>query len=58
MNTYFLRYEETVRHNFYIDTNSIEEAKEKFEELANEGKINFCGGTVVDTEITIEREIK
>lgn len=57
MNTYLLCYDETVRHDFYIDANSVEEAEEKFNQLANEGKIDFCGGTVVDTNLTIERKV-
>lgn len=54
MNTYLLCYKETVQHNFYIDANSVEEAEEEFNQLANKGKIDFCGGTVVDTDLTIE----
>lgn len=47
---YKVVYTETIVHEFYVEANSVEEAKEEFEYMGQEGKLDFSDGEIVDTE--------
>lgn len=53
MKTYKIIYNEVVSHVFYVDANSKEEVKEKFEKMNESGELDFSYGEVVDTETKI-----
>ena len=53
MKTYKIIYNEVVSHIFYVEANDKEEADEKFESMANNGKLDYSDGEVIDTETKI-----
>ena len=53
MEEYKVLYTETVVHEFYVEANSVDEAKKEFKRMRQEGLLDFSDGEVVD----IEREI-
>ena len=55
---YKIKYTETLHHVFYVDAATSEDAKLKFDRLVETGKIDFCNGQVLDTDINIEEVSK
>ena len=47
---YKVVYTETIVHEFYVEANSIEEAKEEFNRMLRDSELDFSDGEVVDTE--------
>ena len=56
MKTYKVTYKETLIHEFYVDANNEEEAKENFEQGLMSGEFDFSGGFVDDTDYSIEED--
>lgn len=54
MKTYRIVYTETSVGIYYVDANSEEEAKKKFEQASMDGKIDFADMYVDDTDIKVK----
>ena len=52
--TYQIVYTETSFGIYYVDANSEEEAKEKFEQACMDGEIDFTDMYVDDTDIKVK----
>ena len=53
MKTYKVIYNEVVSHVFYVDADSKDDAEEKFEAMAENGKLDYSDGEVIDTTTKI-----
>lgn len=51
---YKIDYTEVLRHTFYVDAATSEEATAEFNRQVGAGDIDFSDGEVVDTDINIE----
>lgn len=54
--TYKVTYVETLVHTFYVDADSLDEAKKEFEKLSRDGEFDFSYGEICDTTTTIQEE--
>ena len=59
MKTYKVIYTESLYHVFYVEAESVGDAKEKFENMAYNGKLDFSDGEVYDSGVeSVEEVIK
>ena len=54
MKTYKVTYTETLVHTFWVDAESLDEARGTFDTYVNHGEIDFSDGCLVDSDIKIE----
>lgn len=54
--TFKVTYVEHLVHTFYVEADTEEEAEAKFNELANNGELDFSDGEVCDTETMYIKE--
>ena len=54
MKTYQITYTETSVGIYFVNANSEEEAREKFEQASMDGKIDFADMYVDDTDIKVK----
>lgn len=57
MNTYKIIYTESLCHAFYVDAESDDEAREKFERQSENGELDFSDGEVYNSEIKIVAKV-
>lgn len=57
MKTYKVIYTESLFHVFYVEAESEEEAREKFDKMAYNGEFDFSDGEVEDTKIASVEEV-
>lgn len=57
MKTYKVIYTESLFHVFYVEAESEEEAREKFDKMAYNGELDFSDGEVDDTKIASVEEV-
>ena len=58
MKTFKVIYTESLYHVFYVEAESVEDAKEKFENMAYNGKLDFSDGEVYDSGVESVEEVK
>ena len=58
MKTYRVFYKEVLGHVFYVKAESEDEVIDRFNELVDNGKIDFSDGEVVDSDIDYIEEVK
>lgn len=58
MKTYKVIYTESLYHVFYVDADSRDEAREKFNELAYDGKLDYSSGECYDSGVESIEEVK
>ena len=51
MTTYKIIYTESLRHEFYVDAESENDAREKFERQSESGDLDFSNGEVCDSGV-------
>lgn len=51
MGTYKIIYTEFLRHEFYVDAESENDAREKFAYLSENGELDFSNGEVCDSGV-------
>ena len=51
MSTYKIIYTEFLRHEFYVDAESENEARKKFAYLSEKGELDFSNGEVCDSGV-------
>lgn len=56
--TFKVTYVEHLVHTFYVEADTKEEAEAKFNELANNGELDFSYGEIYDTETTMKEADK
>ena len=57
MNTYKIIYTESLCHAFYVDAESDDEAREKFERQSENGDLDVSDGEVYNSEIKIVAKV-
>ena len=57
MKTYKVIYTESLFHVFYVEAESEEEAREKFDKMAYNGELDFSDGEVEDTKVASVEEV-
>lgn len=57
MKTYKVIYTESLAHIFYVDAESKDEAREKFDQLAYDGKLDYSSGEVYDSGVESVEEV-
>ena len=57
MNTYKIIYTESLYHEFYVDAESEDDAREKFELQSENGELDFSDGEVYDSGIEFIEEV-
>lgn len=57
MKTYKIIYTESLYHVFYVDAESIDEAREKFDRMAYNGELDYSDGEVYDSGVSSIEEV-
>lgn len=57
MKTYKIIYTESLCHAFYVDAESIDEAREKFDKMAYNGELDYSDGEVYDSGVSSIEEV-
>ena len=57
MKTYKVIYTESLFHVFYVDAESKEEAREKFDKMAYNGELDYSDGEVYDGGVESVEEV-
>ena len=57
MNIYKIIYTESLCHVFYVDAESDDEAREKFERQSENGELDFSDGEVYNSDIKIVAKV-
>ena len=57
MKTYKIIYTESLYHEFYVDAESKDEAREKFNHQSENGELDFSDGEVYDAGIESIEEV-
>ena len=57
MKTYKIIYTESLYHEFYVDAESEDEAREKFELQSENGELDFSDGEIYDAGIEFIKEV-
>ena len=57
MKTYKVIYTESLYHVFYVDAESIDEAREKFDRMAYNGELDYSDGEVYDSGVSSIEEV-
>ena len=58
MKTYKVIYTESLIHVFYVDAENEEEAREKFDNMAYNGELDYSDGEVYDSGIESVEEVQ
>ena len=58
MKTYKIIYTESLYHVFYVDAENEDEAREKYNQLAFDGKLDYSDGECYDSGIESVEEVK
>ena len=54
MKTYKVTYTETLVHTFWVEAESLDEARSTFDTYVNHGEIDFSDGCLIDSDTKIE----
>lgn len=57
MKTYKVIYTESLFHVFYVDAESVDEAREKFDKMAYNGELDYSDGEVYDSGVESIEEV-
>lgn len=57
MKTYKVIYTESLFHTFYVDAESEDEAREKFDKMAYNGELDYSDGEVYDSGVESVEEV-
>ena len=50
---YKIDYTEVLQHTFYVDADTLQEAKNKFDRQLDSGEVDFSDGELTDSKIEI-----